>query len=239
MMMYQERFYRKQISSKFNLEISYQESDLYISSDKEIDESVVEKILKKYYEEIACYIKNNPRFMSSLSPLQDDSKAPAIIKDMIECSRITGIGPFSSVAGAIAQYVGNELCGYANEVIVENGGDIFFKIVEDKKVGLYLGKDFKQPSLQLKIKGNESSFGIASSSGQFGHSLSFGKADLVTVLAKNAVIADGFATAFTNRIQKEEDIERVFDVAKKSPFINGVLIALEGKIFLWGDLQLE
>jgi len=237
--MYQERFYRKQVSSKFSLEISYQESDLYISSDREINKSIADKILKKYYEEIACYIKNNPRFMSSLSPLEDDSKAPGIIKDMIECAHISGIGPFSSVAGAIAQYVGNELCSYASEVIVENGGDIFFKICQDKRVGVYLGKDFKQPLMQLKIKKNKSAFGLASSSGCFGHSLSFGKADLVTVLAKNAIIADGFATAFTNCIQKEEDTQRVFDIAKKSPFIDGVLIALEGKIFLWGDIQLD
>ena len=107
--MYQERFYRNYTTSQFVLEVSYKESDLYISIDREIDKKIVEGFLKKYYDQIDCYTKTNPLFLNSLSPLEQDKTALPIIKDMIQVSQLTGIGPFSSVAGAIAHYVGKEI----------------------------------------------------------------------------------------------------------------------------------
>jgi hypothetical protein len=236
--MYEERFYRQHISSKFKIEVTFKESDLLISADKEIDKERARDILKKYYTEIENYIRKNPKFLTSLSPLEEDKEAPPIIRDMIKCSSVTGIGPFSSVAGAIAFYVGKELLNFSSEVIVENGGDIFLKINEDKKIGLYLGENFPKKYLTLKIKKRNSPFGIASSSSYLGHSLNFGKVDLLTVIAKNSIIADGFATSLSNRIKKEEDVREVLEFVKNNPFLEGILIFFEGKIFLWGDFEI-
>jgi hypothetical protein len=236
--MYEERFYRQHISSKFKIEVTFKESDLLISADKEIDKERARDILKKYYTEIENYIRKNPKFLTSLSPLEEDKEAPPIIRDMIKCSSVTGIGPFSSVAGAIALYVGKEILQFANEVIIENGGDIFLKIKEDKKIGIYLGERSKIETISLKISKRDYSFGIASSSSYIGHSLNFGRVDLVTVVAKDAIIADGFATAFSNRIKKERDIEDVLKLAKNNPLIEGMLISFEDKIFIWGDLEM-
>jgi ApbE superfamily uncharacterized protein (UPF0280 family) len=237
--MYEERFYRNRLSSKFGIEVSYKESDLYVSTDKQIDTRLVQGILKRYYEEIENYIKINPRFLTSLSPLSDDESATSIIKDMLERSRLTGVGPFASVAGAIALYVGKELLDYANEVIVENGGDLFIKINEDKRIGVYLGERFKLENIAIKVKKKDYPFGIASSSAFIGHSLNFGRADLVTVIAKDAILADGFATAFSNAIKKEQDLEEVLEKAKQNPLIDGLLIAFEGKILFWGEVEIN
>ena len=116
--MYEERFYRQHITSNFGIEVTYQESDLYISTDKKISVSSAREIVKKYYNQISSYIKENPLFQSSLSPAKPNEKDPDIIREMAKCSQITGIGPFSSVAGAIAQFVGKELLEFANEVVV-------------------------------------------------------------------------------------------------------------------------
>jgi hypothetical protein len=237
--MYEERFYRKECRSKFSLEIVFKESDLFISSDTELEKEKAKEILKKYYTEIENYIKKNPNFFSSLTPLEENKSAPPIIKDMLACSQLTGIGPFSSVAGAIAFYVGKELLNFSSEVIVENGGDIFLKINEDKKIGIYLGEKFSKKYLTLKIKKRKSPFGIASSSSYLGHSLNFGRVDLLTVIAKNSIIADGFATSLSNRIKKEEDVREVLEFVKNNSFLEGVLIFFEGKIFLWGDFEIE
>lgn len=266
--MYQERFYRQSVSSQFSLEVSYKESDLYIGTDREINKETALSILKKYYKEVEDYSKINPSFLTSLSPLAQDKDAPSIIQDMINCSLLAGVGPFASVAGAIALYVGKEilqftpsekahpvrkkfsngirergsLTGFTNEVIIENGGDIFLKITEDKRIGVYLGKRFAAKGgteeITLKIKKRDYSFGIASSSSFIGHSLNFGKVDLVTVIAKDAVIADGFATALSNRVKKEDDIQEVLNLVQNVPLIEGILIAWEGKIFLWGGIEL-
>lgn len=245
--MYEERFYRKSVEAKFSLRVSLNESDLLVSTDTKIEENVVYEILKKYYRKIESYIKTAPHFATSLSPLREDLLAPAIIRDMIARSKVAGIGPFSSVAGAIAFYVGRDLLSCSNEVIVENGGDVFLKINENKKLAVYLGERFssvyessfgkKAETIVLSVKPRNLPFGIASSSSYLGHSLNFGKVDLVTVIAADSIFADSFATALSNRIKEEEDIEEVLNFAKSSNYIDGILIAFDGKLYLWGNLE--
>ncbi|MBU1121093.1 MAG: UPF0280 family protein [Candidatus Omnitrophota bacterium] len=243
--MYEERVYRNHILSKFREEVSYKESDLLISADKQLDNRVSRNILTKYYNEIEDYIKDNSSFFTALSPVSAKETAPDIIKNMAACARVTGIGPFSAVAGAIAFYVGSELLQFGSELIIENGGDIFLKINEDKRIGVYLGEGFyssKDPAVEeisLIIKKREDAFGIASSSSSIGHSLNFGKAQLVTVIARNSIIADGFATALSNRIKKETDVSAVLEIAKDNSLIDAIVIAFEGKLYLWGDIELE
>ncbi|MBU1134104.1 MAG: hypothetical protein KJ569_04230, partial [Candidatus Omnitrophica bacterium] len=53
------------------------------------------------------------------------------------------------------------------------------------------------------------------------------------------IIADGFATSLSNRIKKQKDAKETLAMAKKDPLIEGLLIALEGKIFLWGQIEID
>ena len=77
---------------------------------------------------------------------------------------------------------------------------------------------------------------MCSSSGVMGHSRSFGKADLVTVAAKKASLADAAATALCNRIQSADDIQEVLEEAQRITGLEGVLIAVEDKVGMVGDL---
>jgi hypothetical protein len=52
-------------------------------------------------------------------------------------------------------------------------------------------------------------WGVCTSSGTVGHSLSFGRAEAVTVVSPNATLADAFATAYGNLVKRAEDIEKV------------------------------
>ncbi|MFH1771839.1 MAG: UPF0280 family protein [Candidatus Omnitrophota bacterium] len=219
------------------MEIYYKESDILLCTDKPIDKQYVKDLMVKHYDLIAAYIDKRPQFQSSLSPIDTDGTAPLIVQDMLKCSRYTGIGPFASVAGAISHYVGMEIIKHVNEVIIENGGDLFLKITEDKEIGVYLGSNFKPDEITIKVKKRSGPFGIASSSSTIGHSLNFGKTDLVTVIAKDSIAADGFATALSNRIKREEDAGVVLKDAQDSPLIDGIIIAFNKKIYLWGDLE--
>ena len=235
--MYEERFYRH-LKGAFAQEVAYYESDLYIISDNSIDNGHVRRILMKYYNQIREYIRVNPEFLNSLSPLALDDTAPPIIKDMLRVSLLSGIGPFSSVAGAIAYYVGREILETSKEVIVENGGDIFLKIEEDKSIGIYLGKSFRPDFLAIKVRKRNYPFGICSSSSKIGHSLNFGKADLLTVLAKDTILADSLATAYSNRIQRRKDIGKVLKDARDNRLVEAVIVAFSGELFFWGDIKL-
>ncbi len=245
--MYEERFYRSFTPLESKLQVSYKESDLYIWTDKKLDKDFLFALLKKYYHIVEDYIKKNPLFLSSLSSLPVDEEAPSIIKEMLYYSQKAKLGPFSTVAGAIAEYLGREILnlGLAQEVIVENGGDIFLKINKDKRLGVYLGERFLKGAnlkpndiLTLKIRKRASCFGIASSSGIIGHSLNFGNADLVSVVASNAIMADAFATCLSNLLKKQGDTQEVFVLAKEVG-LEGVLVAFGDKLYLWGDLQLD
>jgi len=236
--MYEERFYRENISSKFKLEVSYRESDILVSTDREVSLEVVQSLLSRYYSQIEAYIEKKPDFKKSLSPISFDNSAPPIVKKMIESSQITKIGPFASVAGAIASYVGEELLNFCEEVVVENGGDVFLKIKTPKFLGVYLGEEFSPKNLTLKIKNKDHSFGIASSSSVIGHSLNFGKANLLTIICRDTILADGLATALSNRIKNPQDAKALIQDAKKLDAVEAMLIAIENKIYLWGDLEI-
>ena len=237
--MYEERFYRYYLNNEFSLEIAYQESDLYIISPNALDKKLALSILIGYYTQIEDYIKKNPKFFSSLSPLKFDTEAPFIIQDMLKASEISGIGPFSAVAGAVAAYVGSELLRFSEEIIVENGGDIFLNIKKDRKIGVYLGANFDPSFLTLKVKKRNYPFGICSSSSTIGHSINFGEADLVMVLAKSSIVADTFATLYANMIKKEETIKEVFKRAERNKFIEAVVVAFDRKLFFWGEVELD
>ena len=237
--MYKERFYRKNISSKFKLEVSYRESDLLILTDKKVSYEIAQEILSGYYSQIEEYAKKNPDFKNSLSPVAFDEFAPLIVKRMIESSQITKTGPFASVAGAIAFYVGKALLDFCEEVVVENGGDIFLKINTPKLLGVYLGEGFNPKHLTLKLKEKEYAFGVASSSSVIGHSLNFGKSDLLTVVCQDAILADGFATALSNKIKSSQDAEVLIQEIKKLNLVEGILIAIDNKIYLWGNLEID
>ena len=77
--------------------------------------------------QIESYIQMHPDFLTALEPYPEDPYAPPLVREMIECTREVGVGPMASVAGAIAEYVGKHLLKKTNQVIVENGGDLFHK----------------------------------------------------------------------------------------------------------------
>jgi len=56
-------------------------------------------------------------------------------------------------------------------------------------------------------------WGVCTSSGTVGNSLSFGWADAVTVVSPDATLADALATAYGNLVKEAEDIEKVLALA--------------------------
>ena len=80
-------------------------------------------------------------------------------------------------------------------LIIENGGDLYIKTKNLRVVSIYAGENKFKDHLKIKISAEDSPIGICTSSGKLGHSLSFGKADAVTILSKDAFLADAVATS--------------------------------------------
>lgn len=120
--------------------------------------------------------------------------------------------PLAAVAGAVADEVADYTVAQgADRVIVNNGGDIALRLAPGQKarVGLRAPQEdgLPRPELSgvLKVDAGSGIGGVASS-GWAGRSLSPGVADLVTVWAKSAALADAAATWIAGRTDADGSV---------------------------------
>jgi len=236
---YQPRVYRHWIEGKdlvaFN--VREQETDLYIRSTSNLQRKA-RRLVSKYRRQLEKYIEKNPEFQTSLEPVNVPASAPAIVKDMAAAGAKAGVGPMAAVAGAIAEYVGKELLEFSPEIIVENGGDIFLKIFKKRVVGIYAGNSPLTGKIGLEINPPDTPLGICTSSGSVGHSLSFGKADAVVIIAPSATLADAAATAIGNKVKQETDTDKALNFARGIRGLKGAVIIIGDKVGVWGEIKL-
>ncbi|HDP16420.1 MAG TPA: UPF0280 family protein [Candidatus Omnitrophica bacterium] len=237
---YRERFYRKWIDpgNLITREIIAGETDIFVSARKDVS-AAAEALTREYRDQISGYIKKHPDFKNSLEPLMIDPGAGDIIKEMIRTSLLAGVGPMASVAGAIAEFVGKGLLEHTEEVIIENGGDIFMKSGIKRRVAVYAGESPLNNKIFLEIKPEDTPLGICASSGTVGHSLSFGKADACVIISPSAALADAVATATCNRVKSSGDIKEALKLALSIKDIKGALIIYGKDLGVLGDITLK
>ena len=237
--MHEERTYRnmfKGINLKF-FDVCAHETDLRIGAHKDLHRQALSSVAK-YRDQLEAYIKLYPEFAASLKPVEAQSGAPVIVSKMCKASKKVGVGPMAAVAGAMSEMVGLDLLEFSDEIVIENGGDIFLKTDEVRKAGIYAGKSPLSEKLALEITPKKTPLGICTSSGTVGHSLSLGKADAAVILSKDTFLADAAATAVCNMVKSSYDIERAVDFASGIDGVQGALIIMDGKIGAWGDIKL-
>ena len=143
----------------------------------------------------------------------------------------------AAVAGAMAQ-CGAEagLRAGAKEAIVENGGDIYVKIESPITIGLDAGSAKVGRQLAFSLEPAQTPIAICSSSGKMGHSMSLGRCDLATVVARDTALADAAATEAANRVKTTDDVNPTLEHISRIEGIDGVLIAQGDRIGLAGAL---
>jgi ApbE superfamily uncharacterized protein (UPF0280 family) len=157
---------------------------------------------------------------------------------MMKVSQVAGVGPMAAVAGALAEYVGQDLLKLTPNVIVENGGDIFLKSKDEINIGIFAGDSSFSEKLALKIRPEEMPIGICTSSATVGPSLSFGIADAVCVKSKSAAMADAAATMIGNLVKTKKDIKKAISGGSQIKDVLGILIIVENEMGLWGEMEL-
>jgi ApbE superfamily uncharacterized protein (UPF0280 family) len=176
--------------------------------------------------------------LTSLNPVPVEENDPDIVKMMASAASLAGVGPMAAVAGAIAELVGNELLAFSPEIIIENGGDIFLRSLKNRVVGIYAGESPLSGKIGIEIAPGDTPCGVCTSSGTVGHSLSFGRADAVTVISPSAALADAGGTATGNRVQTAGDIPEAIEFARQIPGITGVLIIMGKQMSAWGNVKM-
>ena len=139
---------------------------------------------------------------------------PAIIREMAEAGIAASVGPMAAIAGTIARRVTEDLLSYSEEIIVENGGDIYIAGKRDRKVAIFAGKSILSGRLAINLSPSSLPIAIATSSGTVGPSLSFGRADAAIILSSSGALADAVATATGNIVKTSDDFEKAINFAK-------------------------
>lgn len=233
------RDYRKktQTNGLISFTVSIRESDLFISADSDLTNEAMAS-LYTVRSRLEVYIKRRPEFVKSLIPIAFDEMAPSPIPEMVQASRAAGVGPMASVAGAVAEWVGRDLRNLSENVIVENGGDIWIDTTNDIQTAIFAGSSPFGSRITIRIKKNEMPLGICTSSATVGPSLSFGKTDACCVKAKSAALADAAASAIGNQVKSKKDISRALDYGMKIEGVLGIVIIMEDNLGAIGDIEL-
>lgn len=243
-MLYLDREYRRmhRQDDMVHFQVAVRETDLDVGVRKDSykDELVtlVEKLVLEQRGLLEDYIARHPEFLSSLAPLDTKPGAPPIAVTMAGAAGTAGVGPMAAVAGAISEAVGRSLLKFSRDVIVENGGDIFLRTRRIRRIGIFAGGSVLSHRVGLEIRPDDTPAGICTSSGTVGHSLSYGCADAVVVLAPSAPLADAVATATGNLVRSPRDLEPAVDFAVSVRGVTGAVIILGDKLAVKGRIKL-
>ncbi len=216
------------------VQVQIQETDLHILATRDVKERATELVLH-YRLQLESYIVKHPLFLATLDPLPLDFLAPPLVREMLAAAQKAGVGPMAAVAGTISEFVGKALAAEGvEEIIVENGGDIYIRRLRECSVAIFAGQSPLSYKVGLRLLPSQMPTGVCTSSGTVGHSLSFGKADAAVVVARSTPLADAVATRLGNEVDTslgvKAAVERALAVARE---IDGV----EGAVVICGEVM--
>ncbi len=244
--MYQQRKYRdKKNDERFTyFRVQEKETDLWIGITPRFYQSWLPGHVARYIirsrREIETYMLTDPAFFTRHVPLDDVPGDKAIIHQMAEAGKKAGVGPMAAVAGAISGSVAKDITGMfpSAELVIENGGDIAAVFASSLVVRLETDNHGLLGETGILLHGGLSPCGICSSSGKFGHSFSYGKADLVSVVCKVPALADAWATSLCNIIRSDTDLKKVDQIISVHTDIIACIALANDNMLVYGDIDL-
>ena len=193
--------------------------------------------IMKARAELISYAKSRPEFFLSLEPLDADEGAPLTVTRMCVAATAAGVGPMAAVAGAIAMSAveGAKEAG-ASHCIVDNGGDIALLLDHPVTVGILSDIDSENlPAVRI-MPTEGRILGLCTSSGIYGHSISFGRAEAATVMATEPALADALATALGNACKDAGSIVKALESISEIDGIIWAMAVVDGKVGTFGNM---
>lgn len=177
------------------------------------------------------------RNSSSLEPLEPDEDAPEIARQMCIAAKNAGVGPMAAVAGAIAK-AGVEAARLegAKHCVVDNGGDIAMLLDHPVTIGILDRLDSSDlPAVEIPPTDGRI-LGLCTSSGIFGHSISFGRAEAATVMASDPMLADALATALGNACRDGSSIQSALESIAGIDDVLWAMAIVDGRVGTLGKV---
>lgn len=132
-----------------------------------------------------------------------DRNLPLVVREMIAAVQRVGdedLTPLAAVAGTISDMVAENIFSQGiSKVIVDNGGDIAFRITPEEVIRVGIRLDISRPEISycLQIRGGMGVGGVATS-GLGGRSFTKGVAQGAVALGPTASVADAASTSMAN-----------------------------------------
>jgi len=245
--MIEARTYRRQFSSQRfrSFVVNYKDSDLWIGVDPASFRPGMEKLAfettKALRHELENYLLNDPEFGRALIPYTAKPDAPEIVNILSTAGTKAGVGPMAAVAGAFSEEIGKTLLrAYPiNELVVENGGDIFLKLAEPLILSVFAGTSVLSGKTGIEVPAKETPLGVCTSAGTVGPSLSLGRADAAMVACKSTALADAFATAMANRVKSPDDVQTVAEASVQFPEILSLVVICRDKLGIRSNFEMK
>jgi len=199
---------------------------------------LAEKAVMEARAQVEAYIAQDEFFKTTFEPYPVRPDMGHVVKRMCLAAEKADVGPMAAVAGAISEQavVAMTEAG-CKHCMVDNGGDVAMRTSKTVTVGLYAG--LTSPIyMALEVPPTRGMYGICTSSGTIGPSISLGRADLATVISDDAALADACATKLGNMIS-DDDVTTMDKALREVLAIDGVLGALvmiNGRMGMGGDL---
>jgi len=237
-MVWEPRTYRKHADAGLvTFEVVVGETDLQVSAERDLTDQTIAAV-SALRAELERYIALHPRFGESFAPVKADDGAPELVRAMAEAGSAANVGPMAAVAGTIAERVARALAASSAEVIVENGGDLYFIGAESRRALIVAGDSPFSGAVALVLEPRDFPVAVCTSSGRVGHSVSLGTAHAATVVAADGALADAVATATGNRVHGPDDIEGALAFALGVPGVRGAVIVVGDRIGAAGGVSL-
>lgn len=243
--MFVERTYRHSMGSNrfssFSLAIA--ESDVWVGYRGDADAALIKKetasLVRRLRSRILGY--EDRAFLSSLVPLSPIADVSDFLKGMFDAAAKAQVGPMASVAGAVAQEIGIHLKKQflLTEIVVENGGDLYIDVLEPLSVKILIPTSRFSGNLSLIIDPLYCPLGLCSSSATFGHSMSFGMADIVMVACSDAALSDAYATAYCNQVKRKDDVQKICEALVANAEVISALVVLDDTLAIGGRLEVK
>lgn len=210
------------------------ESDLFILADHDVTEKAHQRLIA-VRQDLYRYIEHYPGFGDSLEPVSVGGNAPYMVQRMADAATEAGVGPMASVAGAISEEIACHLVSPGHDIVVENGGDVYAFSAMPLTTALFAGASAFSMRIGVRMEDCKDGIAVCTSSGSVGHSLSYGNADAVTVMARRGAVADAAATALGNIVQTASDIEHAFEQGFRIKGVLGIVIIIGQHIGIRGE----
>jgi uncharacterized protein len=221
----------------FKENFTFKEAQCTIISDSQKAIQTAKDSIRRNYQELELYVRDNPKFLHTLTPIPKPEKPP-VAKLMALAAEKAGVGPMAAVAGAIADLAVADMKREGCEVaLVEDGGEI--AAASNRPIDVAVAAGEEPLSKRFGFRLTDFPIGVATSSGRFSHALSFGDAEAATVFCKNAALADAAATAVGNEVKGEDaqvGIQAGIRRGLAIEGVEGVLIIYKGQVGTAGKI---